>query len=160
MKQWFKRITSLLLAVILLCTPVQAFSLEDIPKDLFSQEQIDAVLENAQIKEKARKSLDDVQAVNDEIKAMSDEELRQTIVDLAEEYHIPALNDEQLNFLVDLCRSPEKIEDIANTIEEYGQKIIAFQQAVQTLTETLGSILEKLTGILDSLSGLLGKAAE
>lgn len=152
-----KKIISLLLAVLILSTPVLAVEL---PDGLFTQEQLDAVFNNEEIKAKAKQWLEDLQSVNEQIKAMSDDELRQAIIDLAEQYKIPTLNDEQLNFLVEACRSPEKIEDIANTIQTYSEKVNTFQQAVRTLTETLSNLLDKFTGILDSLNGLFGKAAE
>jgi len=157
MKKLIKRVTSLLLAVMLLCTPVHALDWSDIPDDLLNTERLEALFNNEELQKNVQRMLENVQSIKEQIKAMSDEELEQTIIELAKQYNIPEMNQEQLDFLVDVCRSLETIENIGETVEEYKEKLNTFQRTMKALSETFSNILDTFNGMMDKLSGFFGK---
>lgn len=155
-----KRIISLLLAVCLLCTPAAAMDLSefnDVLDQLRNSEVFTKLFDNDELKQKTQQVIERMRQFTDEIETMSDEELEQTIRDVAAEYNIPEMNDEQIKFLMDLCRSFESVEQFGNTIKDYEQKFNDLGDTLQKLSDNLGTILEKLNALLDALNGILDK---
>lgn len=155
-----KRIISLLLSVCLLCTPAVAMDLSefnDVLDKLRSSEAFSELFDNAELKEKTAQVIQRMRDFTDEIETMSDEELEQTIRDVAAEYNIPEMNEEQIQFLMDLCRSFESVEQFGETIKDYEKKFNDLGDTLQKLSDNLGSILEKLNTLLDALNSILDK---
>lgn len=167
-----KRLISLLLALILLATPAAALDLSDITDELQNNEQLregiayilenmqnitNEVKNNEQLQQGIQSAIDNMSAFTEAVKSMTDEELEQQILAIAEEYHIPDMNEEQIDFIIRLCRSLEKAEEFSETVDNYQEKASDFGQSIKTLFDNLGKILDTLTGILDSLNGLLDK---
>lgn len=155
-----KRIISLLLAVCLLCTPAAAMDLSefnDVLDTLRSSDIFSRLFDNEELKQKTQQVIERMREFTDEIETMSDEELEQTIRDVAAEYNIPEMNDEQIKFLMDLCRSFESVEKFGETIKDYEKKFNNLGDTLQKLSDNLGVILEKLNALLDTLNGILDK---
>ncbi len=177
MRKLIQTAVALVLTLTLLTTPAYALDWNAVKSDLFNElfteeqwqtimenEHIQALLENEKVQEllkdetfkkQVEQMMEDLDSVIDEIRGMSDEELRQTIIAMAKQYNIPELNDEQLDFLVSLCRGLEKADDIGNTVEGYGEKLSAFRQTMGKVKDAIGGIWEKLGGMFEGLSGLL-----
>lgn len=155
-----KRIISLLLAICLLCTPAAAMDFSEFDQildklrssDIFTQ-----LFDNEELKEKTAQVIERMRTFTEEIKTMSDEELEQTIRDVAAEYNIPEMNDEQIKFLMDLCRSFESVEKFGQTIKDYEEKFNSMGDTLQKLSENLGKILDKLNELLDTINGIFDK---
>lgn len=141
-----KRILSVLLAVCLLCTPVFAASMPDLPEGLFNTEQI---------KQAVQKLMDDMKLIGDQIGQMSDAELDAKILEFADKYHIPPMNEEQMAFIRATCRGFSHMQNIGDKVDEYGEKISGFRQTMQSLMDTLQRLVDSLQGVLEQLSGLL-----
>ena len=153
-----KRIISLLLAVCLLCTPAAAMDLSefnDVLDKLRGSEAFSQLFDNEELKEKTQQVIQRMRDFTDEIKTMSDEELEQTIRNVAAEYNIPEMNDEQIKFLMDLCRSFESVETFGQTVKDYEQKFNDLGDTLQKLSDNLTVILEKLNALLDTINGIL-----
>lgn len=155
-----KRIISLLLAVCLLCTPAAAMDLSDFHTmlDKLRDSQVYSELfNNEELKQKTQQVIERMREFTDEIETMSDEELEQTIRDVAAEYHIPEMNDEQIRFLMDLCRSFESVEKFGQTVKDYEQRFNDLGDTLQKLSDNLSTILEKLNALLDAINSILDK---
>ena len=155
-----KRIISLLLAVCLLCTPVSAMDrteFEDVLDKLRDSKVFSQLFDSEELKQNTQKILQRMRDFTDEIKSMSDEELEQKIRDVAAEYNIPEMNDEQIRFLMDLCRSFETAEKFGNTIKSYEQKIHSIGDTLEKLSDNLGKLLDKVNQLLDFFNGLLDR---
>lgn len=155
-----KRILSLLLALVLLCTPAAALDLseyEQVLNDLKNSEFFSELFNSEELKDKARELIDDFRATHEDIKAMSDEELRRYITDTAAQYSIPEMNEEQISFLMDVCRSLETAEKFGATVKEYEEKANNAAETAKSLFNTLGKLLDKLNEVLEALTGILDK---
>ena len=148
----------MLLAVCLLCTPVAAMDLSEfnnVLDKLRGSEVFSQLFDNDELKEKTQQVIQRMRDFTDEIETMSDEELEQTIRDVAAEYNIPEMNDEQIKFLMDLCRSFESVEKFGQTVKDYEQKFNDLGDTLQKLSDNLTVILEKLNALLDTINGIL-----
>ena len=155
-----KRILSLLLAVLMLCTPAAALDLSEYEQaicDLKNSQFFTELFNNEELKAATQQLIEELRITHEDIKAMSDEELRQFITDTAAEYHIPPMNEEQIQFLMDLARSLETAEQLGETVKEYEQKVNQTANTAKTIFNTLGTILDKLNTVLDTLNGLMSK---
>ena len=155
-----KRIISLLLAVLMLCMPVAALDLseyEQFIRELKNSEFFTELFENEALKAQTAQLIEEFRTTHEDIKAMSDRELRQFITDTAEEYHIPPMNEDQIQFLMDLARSLETAEQLGETVKEYEQKVNQTATTAKTIFNTLGTILDKLNSVLDTLNSLMSK---
>ena len=155
-----KRIISFLLAVCLLVTPAAAMELSDFRDALDrlrSSEAFSQLFDTEQMKEKTQQVIERMREFTDDIKNMSDEELEQTIRDVAAEYNIPEMNDEQIRFLMDLCRSFESVEQFGATVKDYEEKFNTMGDTLQKLSDNLTVILDKLNALLDTINGILDK---
>ena len=88
---------------------------------------------------------------------MSDVELRQFILTTAEQYRIPEMNEEQIQFLMDVCRSLETAEQLGETVKEYEKKANQTIETAKNLFDTIGKLLDKLNEILDTLNTIMEK---
>ena len=155
-----KRILSLLLAVLMLCTPVAALDLseyEQAIRNLKNSSFFTELFENEALKEKTAQLIEEMRTTHEDIKAMSDEELRQFITDTAAKYNIPPMNEEQIQFLMDLARSLETAEQLGETVKEYEKKANQAADTAKTIFNTLGTILDKLNAVLDTLNNHMSK---
>ena len=155
-----KRIISLLLALILLCTPAAALDLseyEQVLKDLKNSEFFSELFDNEELKAQTQQLIESFRSTHEDIKNMSDEELRQFILDTAEQYHIPQMNEEQIGFLMDVCRSLESAEKLGETVKDYEQKMNNTVETAKNLFDTLGKLMDKLNEIMDVLNNILNK---
>ena len=153
-----KRILSLLLAVCLLCTSVAAMDLSefnDVLDKLRNSEAYAKLFDNEQLKAQTAQVIERMRDFTDEIATMSDEELEQTIRNVAKEYNIPEMNEEQIRFLMDVCRSFESVEKVGQTIKDYEQKINSIGDTIQKLSDTLNDILEKVDKLLTTINKIL-----
>ena len=155
-----KRILCLLLAVLMLCTPVAALDLseyEQAIRELKNSQFFTELFENEALKAQTAQLIEELRITHEDIKAMSDEQLRQFITDTAAEYRIPPMNEEQIQFLMDLARSLETAEQLGETVKEYEKKANQAADTAKTIFNTLGTILDKLNTVLDTLHTLMSK---
>ncbi len=155
-----KRIISLFLAVVLLCTPAAALDLseyEQIFNDLKNSEFFSELFDSEELKAKTQELIETFRNTHEDIKNMSDEELRQFILDTAEQYHIPPMNEEQINFLMDVCRSLESTEQFGETVKGYEEKLNNTAETAKNLFDTLGKLMDKLNQVMDMLNNILSK---
>ena len=155
-----KRIISLLLALILLCTPAAALDLseyEQVLKDLKNSEFFSELFDSEELKAQTQQLIESFRSTHEDIKNMSDEELRQFILDTAEQYHIPQMNEEQIGFLMDVCRSLESAEQFGETVKDYEEKMNNTVETAKNLFDTLGKLMDKLNEIMDVLNNILNK---
>ena len=155
-----KRIISLFLAVILLCTPAAALDLteyEQALKELKNSKFFSELFDNAELKNATQQLIENFRTTHEDIKSMSDEELRQFILDSAAQYHIPEMNEEQIQFLMDVCRSLESAEELGETVKNYEQKMNDTVETAKNLFDTIGKLIDKLNEILETLNTILDK---
>ena len=153
-----KRILSLLLAICLLCTSVSAMELSDFEQvldKLRNSKAFTELFENEELKERTAQVIERMREFTDEIKTMSDEELEQTIRDVAKEYNIPEMNDEQIKFLMDLCRSFESVEQFGETIKTYEKRFNSIGDTLKKLGDNLDTILANLEKVLNIINNIL-----
>lgn len=165
-----KRVIALLLACVLLTTSAAALDFSKVQEELATNEQLREglayILENMQnitneiknneeLQNGIQSVIGNVQAFTDTTAAMSDEELRRQILAIAEEHKIPDMNEEQIKFIISVCRSLEKADAFSDSVEAYGEKASQFGQSAKKLFDHLGAILEKLTDLMDTLNILL-----
>lgn len=145
-----KRFLSLLLALCLLCTPAAAAAAQpfQLPDDLF---------DGAQLQEKTQQVIERMREFTDEIKTMTDEELEAKIREVAEDAHIPTMNQEQIDFLVKVCRSFETMENFGETVKDYEEKVNRFGSNLRQLMDLLGSLMDRLSQLLESLTDVLDR---
>ena len=155
-----KRILSLLLALVLLCTSAAALDLSEYEQawqELKDSEFFSQLFDSEELKAKTQELINSFRNAHEDIKAMSDEELRQYIIDTAAQYHIPEMNEEQIGFLMDICRSLETAEKFGETVKEYEEKANNAAETAKSLFDTLGKLLDKLNEVLNALTSLLDK---
>ena len=110
-------------------------------------------------------SMDSTSIVNelklmlDETKNMSDEEIRQTIVEIAARYNV-RLTDTQIRQLIELCRSLEglnpdqlkqRVEEVQGTLQKMSEaktKVVGFAQTVKKAVESVSSFFDRIRDIL------------
>ena len=110
-------------------------------------------------------SMDSTSIVNelklmlDQTKNMSDEEIRQTIIDIAGRYNVK-LTDTQIRQLIDLCRSLEglnpdqlkqRVEEVQGTLQKVSEaktKVVGFAQTVKKVVDSVSSFFERIRDIL------------
>ena len=155
-----KRLISLLLAIIMLCTPAAALNINDYEQvidELKNSEFFSELFGNEELKAATQQLIESFRNTHEDIKSMSDEELRQFILDTAQQYHIPEMNEEQIRFLMDVCRSLETAEQLGQTVKEYEEKANRTIETAKNLFDTIGKLLDKLNEILDTLNTIMEK---
>ena len=98
-----------------------------------------------------------------ETQKMSDQEIRQAIVEIAGRYNVN-LTDTQINQLISLCRSLEglnpdqlkqKVEELQGTVQKLSEaksKITDFAEKIKSFMESVSAFFEKLSGLIDRFS--------
>jgi len=104
--------------------------------------------------------VNDLKLMLDETKKMSDEELRQTILEIAGEYNVK-LSDKQISQLIGLCRSLEKLDTEALRYNvEYVQgtlnKVSGAKMATTGFLGTVGVVIESVSSFFERIGRFLG----
>ena len=99
----------------------------------------------------------------DETRNMSDDEIRGIITDIAGRYNVH-LTDTQVNQLISLCRSLERldpdqlrqrVEEVQGTLQKVSDaktKVVSFAQDVKGFMESVSSFIDKIRDFLDRFS--------
>lgn len=94
-----------------------------------------------------------------ETETMTDEQIRAEIVAIAKQYNV-SLTDKQINQLIELCRSLEKldteglkarVEEVQNTLKKVSDaktKVVGFVQGVKQVVTSIKSFFEKIKDII------------
>lgn len=90
--------------------------------------------------------VNELKLILDETKNMSDDELRQQIIDIAEEYGVN-LSDEQIAKLISLCRSLEKLD-----ISQLKEKVEQAQQYLMNVVNAKSNVKQFISNLGDSVS--------
>ena len=104
--------------------------------------------------------VNDLKLMLDETKQMSDEELRQTILEIAGEYNVK-LSDKQISQLIGLCRSLETLDTEALRYNvEYVQgtlnKVSGAKMATTGFLGTVGVVIESVSSFFERIGRFLG----
>ena len=96
----------------------------------------------------------------DETVNMTDDEIRQTIREIAKRYNVK-LTDTQVEQLLQLCRSLEKlnpdqlkerVEDVQETLRRVSDaktQVVGFVQTIKKVIDSVKSFFERIAGILN-----------
>lgn len=87
----------------------------------------------------------------DQTKDMSDEELREQIVKIADEYDV-TLTDSQIDSLISLCRSLEKLD-----VNQLKEKVEQVQKYLTDMANTHGSVTQFLSNVADTVTEFVNK---
>lgn len=90
----------------------------------------------------------------DETKNMTDDELREQIKKIAEEYDV-SLTDNQIDRLIDLCRSMEKLN-----VDELKAKVEEVQQYLKDIAAAQGSVKEFLSNVAETVTEFVNKVID
>lgn len=99
--------------------------------------------------------VNDLKAILDETRNMSDQELHDTITDIASDYN-QALTEEQISKLIALVRDLEKLDTNAlmervNSVKNALSHMSDLQNTAQTFTEKLKNLVSAVVGFFQSL---------
>lgn len=92
--------------------------------------------------------LDQLSAITDQTRDMTDAELTDTIQSMAGEHHL-TLNDEQLQFLISACRSLETADNVGRTMQDLSEQLSKVGKAVSTIADGVGKAADTVSGLLD-----------
>lgn len=102
--------------------------------------------------------VNDLKLMLDETAKMSDEEIRQQIIQIAATYNVK-LTDKQIQQLIDLCRSLEgldanalrsRVEEVQNTLKKVSEaktKVVGFVDTVKKVVTSIKEFFDKLSAI-------------
>ena len=90
--------------------------------------------------------VNEIKLILDETRNMSDEELREQILKIAKEYNV-SLSDEQLDKLIGLCRSLEKLD-----VSQLKEKVQQAQQYLMNAINAKNSVKQFVSDLGDSVS--------
>ena len=111
-------------------------------------------------------SMDSMSIVNElklmlnETQKMSDQEIRQAIVEIAGRYNVN-LTDTQINQLISLCRSLEgldpdqlkqRVEEVQGTLQKVSEaktKVVGFAQTVKKVVDSVTGFFNRISDLLD-----------
>ena len=130
-----KRLTTLLCLTLSLCLLSGRFVRNDDP---IVQEADKAV----------QQILDRLEALTDQTKEMTDDELAETIRGIAGEYHL-TLNDEQMKFLISACRTLETAQSVGQTAQDVGEQVSKFGDTVHDISQSVGKVADTVSGLFD-----------
>lgn len=85
---------------------------------------------------------------------MTDEELRQQIIDIAKKYDV-TLTDSQIDSLISLCRSMEKLD-----IDQLKQKVEEVQQYLKDIVAKHGEVKQFLSTVADTVTEFVNKVID
>lgn len=97
----------------------------------------------------------------DETKDMTDDQLREEIKKIAEEYDV-TLTDSQIDSLISLCRSMEKLDTAAlkekvEQVQQYLKDIVSKQGEIkQFLSNVADTVTEFVNKVVDFIRGIFG----
>ena len=102
--------------------------------------------------------VNDLKLMLDETAKMSDEEIRQQIIQIAATYNVK-LTDKQIQQLIDLCRSLEgldanalrsRVEEVQNTLKKVSEaktKVVGFVDTVKKVVTSIKEFFDKISAI-------------
>ena len=103
--------------------------------------------------------VNDLKLMLDETKNMTDDQIKQEIIEIAKQYNV-TLTDAQINQLIALCRSLEKldgdalksrVEEVQNTLKKVSDaktQVVGFIQTVKKVVTSVASFFEKIKDII------------
>jgi len=102
----------------------------------------------------------DLKLMLDETRKMTDEQIRNEIINIAAQYHV-SLTDTQINQLISLCRSLEgldaaslksRVEEVQSTLKKVSNaktQVVGFVQTFRNAVSSVQSFFEKIQSILE-----------
>lgn len=98
--------------------------------------------------------VNELKLILDKTKDMTDEELRQQIIDIAKKYDV-TLTDSQIDSLISLCRSMEKLD-----IDQLKQKVEEVQQYLKDIVTKHGEVKQFLSTVADTVTEFVNKVID
>lgn len=98
--------------------------------------------------------VNELKLILDQTKDMTDEELRQQIIDIAKKYDV-TLTDSQIDSLISLCRSMEKLD-----IDQLKQKVEEVQQYLKDIVTKHGEVKQFLSTVADTVTEFVNKVID
>lgn len=98
--------------------------------------------------------VNELKLILDQTKDMTDEELRQQIIDIAKKYDV-TLTDSQIDSLISLCRSMEKLD-----IDQLKQKVEEVQQYLKDIVAKHGEVKQFLSTVADTVTEFVNKVID
>ncbi len=107
--------------------------------------------------------VNDLKLMLDQTEKMTDEEIRDAIVQIAGRYNV-SLTETQIRQLIDLCRSLEglnpdqlkqRVEEIQGTLQKVSEaktKVVGFVQTVKKVVDSVSSFFNRIRDLLDRFS--------
>lgn len=110
---------------------------------------------------------DSVEIVNalklllDETVNMTDEELREQIIEIAKEYNVE-LSDNQINQLIELCRAMEKLDTSAllAKVQAVQETLRQFADAKDKLSGFAGTVKETVQNIMEAIGSFFNRVLD
>ena len=98
--------------------------------------------------------VNELKLILDRTKDMSDEELRAEIIKIAEQYDVN-LKDSQIDQLISLCRSMEKLD-----VQALKDKVEQVQKYLQDIVKTHGEVKQFLSTVAETVTEFVNKIVE
>lgn len=98
--------------------------------------------------------VNELKLILDQTKDMTDDEVRQEIIKIAQEYDV-TLTDSQIDSLISLCRSMEKLD-----IDALKQKVEDVQQYLKDIVEKHGEVKQFLSNVADTVTEFVNKVID
>ena len=98
--------------------------------------------------------VNELKLILDQTKDMTDDELREQIKQIAEKYEV-TLNDSQIDQLISLCRSLEKLD-----VSALKEKVEQVQQYIKNIADTKGSVEKFLSEAADTVTEFVNKVID
>ena len=98
--------------------------------------------------------VNELKLILDQTKDMTDDELREQIKQIAEKYEV-TLNDSQIDQLISLCRSLEKLD-----VSALKEKVEQVQQYIKNIADSKGSVEKFLSEAADTVTEFVNKVID
>lgn len=98
--------------------------------------------------------VNELKLILDQTKDMTDDELREEIKNIAEQYDV-TLNDSQIDSLISLCRSMEKLD-----IDALKDKVEEVQQYLKDIVKTHGEVKQFLSNVAETVTEFVNKVID
>ena len=98
--------------------------------------------------------VNELKLILDQTKDMTDDELREQIKQIAEKYEV-TLNDSQIDQLISLCRSLEKLD-----VSALKEKVEQVQQYIKNIADTKGSVEKFLSEAADTVTAFVNQVLD
>ena len=104
--------------------------------------------------------VNELKGMLEQTRTMSDEEIRETIVQIAGRYNV-TLTDAQIRQLIDLCRSLEglspdqlrqRVEEMQSTLQKVSEaktKVVGFVETVKKVIDSVSEFFQRISDLLD-----------